>query len=100
MRNRDWIVDDYGIRATMREGTFDIPAARLGEMTMLPVGEYLYWPIHIASETRFDIEFFLEAYQDALIRHQRRYDAPVHPILLQNSIKLARDIWGDRPVCG
>jgi hypothetical protein len=100
MENDDWIVDDDGMRAKMRSGSFEIEVSRLAEMTALPQGEFLYWPIHIASETRFDIERFLDAYLFALVRHRGRYAPDIEPAMLDRSADLARNIWGERPICG
>lgn len=100
MENDQWIVDDFGMHSEMRHGTFEIEAQRLAERTSVREKDLLYWPVHIASETRFDIERFLEAYQEALVRHIGRYEQEIDPQLLVASMEAARDIWGERPVCG
>jgi hypothetical protein len=100
MKNDHWIVDDFGMHSQMRDGTFEIEAHRLAELTSVKERDILYWPVYIASETRFDIERFLEAYQWALVKHAGRYGAVIDPLLLAESAEVARDIWGERPVCG
>lgn len=100
MENDDWIVDEFGMHAKMRSGSFEIEAHRLAEMTSLPRGDLLHWPIHIASETRFDIERLLDAYRSALVEHAGRYRPEIDPALLVESMEVARDIWGERPICG
>ncbi len=100
MENDDWVVDDFGIRAKMRTGTFEIEAERLAELTSVPQGELLFWPIYIAGETRFDIERFLDAYQSALAVHAGRYGPEIDPLLLAETMAAARDIWGERAICG
>jgi hypothetical protein len=100
MENDDWVVDDDGMHAKMRSGSFEIEASRLAEMTSLQQGEFLHWPIHVASETRFDIERFLDAYRFALAQHRDRYTPEIAPDMLDQSADLARNIWGERPICG
>jgi hypothetical protein len=100
MENDHWIVDDFGMHSEMRDGTFEIEAHRLAELTSVEERDILYWPVHIASETRFDIERFLEAYRRALAKHAGRYGAVMDPLLLAESAEAARNIWGERPVCG
>ncbi|TCM75119.1 hypothetical protein [Rhizobium sp. BK068] len=100
MENDHWIVDDFGMHSEMRDGTFEIEAHRLAELTSVDDRDILYWPVYIASETRFHIERFLEAYEAALVKHAGRYAAVINPSLLAESTEAARDIWGERPVCG
>ncbi|WP_167371571.1 hypothetical protein [Rhizobium tibeticum] len=100
MEKDHWIVDDFGMHSEMRDGTFEIEAHRLAELTSVEERDILYWPVYIASETRFDIERFLEAYQGALVKHAGRYGAVMDPLLLAESAEAARNIWGERPVCG
>lgn len=98
--NDEWIVDDLGMRVEMHDGTFIIDAASLADMISVRDAEYLYWPVHIASETRFDIERFIEAYRMALDRHAGRYSPDIDPTLLERSVEVARKIWGGRAICG
>lgn len=98
--NDDWIVDEFGMRAKLRSGSFEIEASRLADLTSLQDGTFLHWPIYIASETRFDIEAFLDAFRVALSQHRDRYASEVAPLMLDESADLARNIWGERPICG
>jgi hypothetical protein len=83
-----------------RDGTFKIEAHRLGELTSVEERDILYWPVQIASESRFDVDRFLEAYQGVLVKHASRYGAVMDPLLLAESAEAARNICGERPVCG
>jgi hypothetical protein len=100
MENDHWIVDDFGMHSETRDGTFKIEAHRLGELTSVEERDILYWPVQIASESRFDVDRFLEAYQGVLVKHASRYGAVMDPLLLAESAEAARNICGERPVCG
>lgn len=94
--NDDWLIDDFGIRAKMPEGTFKIPASRLGELTTSSAGAFLFWPTHIAQENWPRIDLFIEAYREALTIHRGRYGSKIPDELLDSSLDAAMEISADK----
>lgn len=94
--NDDWLIDDFGIRAKMPEGTFKIPASRLGELTTSSAGAFLFWPTHIAQESWPRIDLFIEAYREALTIHRGRYGSKIPDALLDSSLDAAMAISTDK----
>jgi hypothetical protein len=90
--NDDWLVDDFGLRAKMPTGAFNIPASRLGELTTSSAGAFLFWLLHMADEHWIRIDLFAEAYKRALAVHKGRYGPQIPDALLDSSIRAARTI--------
>jgi hypothetical protein len=93
--NDDWLVDDFGIRAKMPTGAFNIPASRLGELTTSSPGAFLFWLTHMAHEHWIRIDLFAEAYKRALTIHRGRYGPQIPDALLNSSIRAATTISTD-----
>ena len=89
--NRQWKVTNYGIENVRGAPEYFFSADRLLEMEDRGPGMLYDWPLHMAEKVWVDIDAFCEAFVHALKIHRRRYKGKVDLVILEKSLRKAKE---------
>ena len=89
-KNSQWVVTADTLRTVPPESVYIIEVSRLTETTTRHNGVFYDWPLHMSEKEWVNLNFFFEAFVNALEIHDGKYSPALDGSMLDASLAEAR----------